>query len=56
MPLPTFVVDILVPRFTPTQLKLIEEQWDRYADISFGNATKGQLVRTAKMVLQCASQ
>lgn len=54
--LPTFVKEILAKSFTPAEMVLIETNWDRYADISFGRATKAEMKKTAKMVLSYASQ
>lgn len=53
--IPAYVKEILAKSFSSDQLEVIEKNWDSYAQISFNSATKGQLKKTAQMVLDCVS-
>jgi hypothetical protein len=53
MKLPAYVHELLSKKFTVAEMKVIDENWDSYIQMSFGNSTARQLITAAKTVLVC---
>ena len=53
MKLPAYVHELLSKKFTVAEMKVIDENWDSYIQMSFGNSTERQLIKAAKTVLLC---
>lgn len=53
-PFPQYVEDILKTKFNSCQMQTISENWGHYSNgFRFSSATKGQIIKEGKMVLEC---
>jgi hypothetical protein len=53
MKLHAYVHELLSKKFTEAEMKVIDENWDSYIQMSFGNSSARQLIAAAKTVLLC---
>ncbi len=54
MNLPKTYLESFAKKFTPEEVKIIDENWNRFSQISLSNSTGRQLNNEAKMVLECS--